>query len=454
MRTPLLASMLLMAACRADLPPEGQVVVTVWTDAPLPGDSDADSEGTKPVALFDRLRFDIVPPGSDLPCDDCSREFGIDHETVASGSASIGIAPPVDEDGWRVRVRLYRSGGTLSPDPRPGSTLEKVIALPAVRDEGKVPLHVVLFTETVAVPVGSITEPHEPDTGPFPQPGSWSGAHRRGCAEAPEPDEVCVPGGAYWMGDPRLDFSAAFDLDGSLERLVVLDPFYLQRTEVPVGAFRQSGLAESLVPGGPSDNPHTPTATFPQCTYTDEPGPFEDHPTVCLSWTKAQQYCESIGRRLPTEAELEYAGTRLGRSRYVWGEELPECEDAVFDRQNDVDPCGAFGVGVALPGTGLRDRSTLPGGEVVDLAGNVQEWALDRWNRQEEPCWGVGLFDNPSCDLPSPADGGDVRVLRGGDWAGDEVTMRAAVRTRLVNETQAVSARVGFRCARAATPAE
>ncbi|HHH27414.1 MAG TPA: hypothetical protein ENK57_03560, partial [Polyangiaceae bacterium] len=141
------------------------------------------------------------------------------------------------------------------------------------------------------------------------------------------------------MGDPRLDFSAAFDLDGSLERLVIIDPFYLQRTEVPVGAFRQSGLAESLVPGGPSDNPHTPTASFPQCTYTDEPGPFEDHPTVCLSWSKAQAYCESIGRRLPTEAELEYAGTALGTSTYVWGEDMPRCEDAVFARETDTSPC-------------------------------------------------------------------------------------------------------------------
>ena len=453
MRAPLFALALLVIGCSEELPPEGQVVVTVWTDAPLPGDTGTDAPGGVP-ALFDRLRFDIVPPGSDTPCDDCSREFGIDHETVASGRASIGVAPPIGEEGWRVRVRLYRSGGTLSPDPRPASTLEKVIALPPVNAEGKVPLSVVLWTDTVAFPVGSLTEPREPDTAPFPPPGAWGGARRRFCAEPPEADEVCVPGGAYWMGDPRLDFSAAFDLDGGLERLVVLTPFYLQRIEVPVGAFRQSGLAESLVPGGPSDNPHTPTASFPQCTYTDEPGPFEDHPTVCLSWTKAQAYCESIGRRLPTEAELEYAGSRLGRSRYVWGEELPECQDAVFERPNDVALCGGLGVGVALPGGGLRDRLALLDGEVFDLAGNVREWALDRWNRQEEPCWGIGLFLNPYCDLPSPADGPDVRVHRGGDWAGDEVDLRAAVRSRLVNEAQAVSARIGFRCARPATPTE
>lgn len=454
-KVPWLTALLLVAGCTNELPPEGQVVLTVWTDAPLPteGGAEPQASGEAP-ALFDRLRFDIVPPGSDTPCDQCSREFGIDRAMVGAGAASIGIAPPVGEDGWRVVVRLYRSGGTLSPDPRPGSTLEKVVALPPVSSEGKVPLAVVLWTDSVATPVGTLDDPREPDAAPFPKPGSWTAARRRDCAEPPGPNEVCVPGGAYWMGDPRLDFSAAFDLDGSLERLVVLDPFYLHRTEVPVSAFRQSGLAESLTPGGPSDNPHTPTGSFPQCTYTDEPGPFEAHPTVCLSWSKAQAYCESIGARLPTEAELEYAGSRLGRSRYVWGEELPRCEDAVFERQNDVDPCGDLGVGVALPGSGQRDRLLLGDIEIVDLAGNVQEWALDRWNRQEEPCWGIGLFHNPFCDLPSPADGDDVRVLRGGDWAGDEVDLRAAVRSRLANQEQAVSARVGFRCARAATSAE
>ena len=172
MRAPLFALALLVIGCSEELPPEGQVVVTVWTDAPLPGDTGTDAPGGVP-ALFDRLRFDIVPPGSDTPCDDCSREFGIDHETVASGRASIGVAPPIGEEGWRVRVRLYRSGGTLSPDPRPASTLEKVIALPPVNAEGKVPLSVVLWTDTVAFPVGSLTEPREPDTAPFPPPGAW-----------------------------------------------------------------------------------------------------------------------------------------------------------------------------------------------------------------------------------------------------------------------------------------
>ena len=52
--------------CTEDLPPEGQLLLTVVTDAPLPPPT---GFGDGPPALFDRLRFDIVPPGRSEPCD-------------------------------------------------------------------------------------------------------------------------------------------------------------------------------------------------------------------------------------------------------------------------------------------------------------------------------------------------------------------------------------------------
>jgi formylglycine-generating enzyme required for sulfatase activity len=444
-----LASLGGLTGCSDTLAPEGQIVLTVVTDAPLPP---ADGFPDDSRALFDRLRFDIVPPGEVGPCDGCSRDFAVDRDMVAAGDASIGIVPPVGESGWRVRVRLFRSGGTASAEPRAASTLETTVALEPIAQEGKLPFSVVLWTDDVAQPVGSLDAPVEPVAGRVDGlVGTWPGAQRTTCSEPAGPGEVCIVGGAFWMGDPRLDFSAAFDLDGGLERLVVLSPFYMHVAEVGVPAFRASGLAQSLAPGVPSDNPHEPDQNFPRCTFTSDPGAFEQHPTVCLSWTKAAEYCASIGGSLPTEAQLEYAMSGLGRSAYVWGEELPSCSDATFGRASPSDACAALGVGVAPVGAGVRDRLPIDGFDVVDLAGNAMEWARDRWNRQQEPCWGTGLRVDPWCDAPSPIDGDDLRVVRGGDWAANATELRAAIRHRIFNEEFAVSARIGFRCARPGT---
>jgi formylglycine-generating enzyme required for sulfatase activity len=433
-----MALVALLAGCGNDgLPPEGQLLLYVSTDAPIAGDE----------ALFDRLRIEIVPPDQSEPCAGCAREFAVDAALVDRGRASIGVAPEPGAGGYRARLRLYRSGGTAAGEPRPASTLETVVALPVVQAEGIVEVNVTLRTEDVARPQGSLDAPLDAVLGK-PPPGLVGSFAPEpvACPRAPADDESCVPGGIFWMGDPQLDLSAAFDLDGELERLVVLSPFYLDRTEVTVASFRASGLAQPLVPGGPSDDPHEAGGSIASCSYTSEPGAFDGLPVNCLSWNRARLYCESLGKRLPTEAELELAMSALGRSPFVWGHEPPRCDDAVFERDDD---CIALGPGPEAPGSGVRDRLALQGGEALDLAGNLSEWAADRWNRQDEACWGTGLFVDPLCDLPSAIDG-DARSLRGGDWEATTVTLRAGVRSRLHNETQAVSARLGFRCARSA----
>jgi formylglycine-generating enzyme required for sulfatase activity len=413
--------------CQSAPLPEGQLLVHFNTDAPVP-------------TLFDRLRIEIFPSGADESCAGCSREFGVDAALFATGRASIGIVPP--ERGARARVRLYRSGGTASSEPRPASTIEQVVALPVLDGDGIVEITVTLWTDDVARPRGTLEAPidAEPGAPELDLVGSWPGAAVVDCASPPSEDEVCVPGGAFWMGDPRLDLSATFDMGGSLERLVVLSPYFLDREEVDVASFRASGLA--IPPAGPSDDPHEAGGSIEHCTYTSAPGAFEEHPVNCLSWNRARLFCEQAGKVLPTEAQLENAMSAFGQSPFVWGTDAPRCEDAVFEREGE---CAHLGAGPAPSGSGARDRLALTGGEAVDLAGNVIEWAADSWNRDEEPCWGTGVFFDPRCDAPSPIDG-PARSLRGNDWQRD--MMAAAVRTRLADEMFAVSARVGFRCAR------
>ena len=98
-------------------------------------------------------------------------------------------------------------------------------------------------------------------------------------------------------------------------------------------------------------------------------------------------------------------------------------------------------------GTTKRDRIAARGGELVDLGGNLSEWARDRWNQQDEPCWGTGIFRDPFCDTESPSLPG-ARSMRGGYFSGPAGLMKRARRGRIVNEKRAVAAEVGFRCMR------
>jgi formylglycine-generating enzyme required for sulfatase activity len=454
MRAVAVAALLGMVACGSELPAEGQVLLYVNTDAPLPPPP---GETARVPPLFDRLRFEIFPAGASEPCAGCSREIGVDASLLAAGRASIGIVPPAGERGHRVRVRLFRSGGTASGEPRPASTLEKVVELPEISSEGVVEATVVLWTDDVARPVGSLGAPVAPEPGAAVPGlvGTWNGAARVACAGEPGPAEACLPGGAFWMGDPTLRLDETLvtplpgvtvaELQGGRERLVVLSPFFLDVREVTVAEIRASGVAKSLVPGGLSDDPHEAGQGIADCTYTSSPGPLDDRPVSCVTWGTAAAFCKARGKHLPSDAELEYAMSGLGASRYVWGDEPPRCSDAIFARGKG-DACENGAERPAIAGSAERDRLSLGAASIVDLAGNLKEWPADTWNHESEGCWQASLVFDPLCTTPS-ALVPQAHALRGGDWADPAVGLRAAVRTFVVGDL-GVSGQIGFRCAR------
>ena len=427
----IVCSALLVAACQREVPPEGQLVIAVTTDAPIgPGPS---------APLFDRLRIEIVPPGEGAPCAGCAREFALDDDTMARGRASMGFFPRVDTPGYRARVRLYRSG-TASGEPRRASTLERVVALPPVGGEGVTEVTAVLRLETLGRPQGTLDAPVEITPGPPPPDlvGSFPGVAPTPCVGAPRDDEACVPGGAAWMGSPRLDVLDAREADGTAERVVVIAPFFVDRTEVTVAAMRAARVARVV------DDPVEAGTLIPGCLYTPNVGPNDDLPVNCLSWQRARAYCAKVGKRMLTEAEYEYvAGARASRS-FPWGSKLPGCPDAVHGagtRCPDVR-------GPRPPGSAALDRVDLGGGAVVDLAGNLRELVADRYRRGDEtPCWGVGVFRDPVCE-PDPPEPNVPRSLRGGSYDDEPTLLRAALRAKIEDERFAVSPIVGFRCAR------
>jgi formylglycine-generating enzyme required for sulfatase activity len=425
----------------------GQIVLYVDTDAPVP------SPGGPP-ALFDRVRIEVFEPGASEPCGACVNTFDLDADLLRQKKASIGVAPRENTDGYRARVRLYlRTLTTGDGDPDPTATIDVTVRLPPIAAEGKVELTVPLHVDDVGVPVGSPETPVAPIAGApaASEVGAWSGAQRVPCAGDPKPDEACVPGGAFWIGTEDTVIDALPGQDALGPHLVVMSPFFLDKTEVTVAAARAAGGAPQPWTGSSAGND-----VLDYCTFTRAPGPHENFPANCLSWAEARKICKARGKDLPTEAQYEYAASGLAGHRYVWGEDAPECADAVWGRSGygafaaiapcrpDTPPGGPTDVG-----SGARDRLELPTGVILDLAGNVSEWALDDWNRHDGKCWASpGLYSDPLCRGSSPD--GLAHPVRGGEWlvTAGQITRSERVGAILLLLTP----ETGFRCARAGGP--
>lgn len=159
----------------------------------------------------------------------------------------------------------------------------------------------------------------------------------------------------------------------------------------------------------------------------------QSHPVNCVTFTQAAGYCESLGKRLPTEDEYEWAARGARNSTYPWGRAEPGSRLCWNGDGNDV-------------GRGKR-RGTCPVGQfpsgnsrrgIKDLAGNVLNWTSSRYS---------GPLATYDCSGLSAC-----RILRGSAWWADEPTQVSAASRGAVGAMNPLyrGAGVGFRCA--ATP--
>ena len=442
------------------LPAPGHLVLHVDTDAPLPRADGAPRSAWDPTPLFDRLVVEIYVPGAVAPCAGCKRELAIDEDLFRRG-ASFGVAPESARTGLRARLRLLGVNAIVEGAVDHETTLETVALLPDVPVRGGADATVFLSTDDVGRSIGSLDDPVPalPGAPSASRVGTWLGAQRVDCPAPPGPGEVCVPGGAYWMGHP-LSFGDA-DFIANRQRLVVVSPFYLDAREVTVEEFRGAGVATNeTVLAWSGGGTGQIGADF--CTYTVLPDPARDVlPLNCVTFIGADRYCEAAGKRLPTEAEFEYVASARESRLYVWGVDDPGCTDAIWGRGVGtpfVSSCadhveGSLGTPLPASAPGVEPRSrdylTLPGGTVLDLAGNVAEWSRDVFNTQDEPCWTKpdgSLFIDPLCTTPGVR--GEERTNRGGAWLSTAAVLRASKRGS--EGTTFALPSIGFRCARSA----
>jgi hypothetical protein len=130
------------------------------------------------------------------------------HRAAARRRQLLGARAPIP---WRQRTRRPVSRA-LPLDP--------TVALPSLARGQDVHLTLHLHTDDVGRPL----RPVAADPGPpgSSEVGTWPGAQLVPCATAAGPYEACVPGGAFWMGDPLLSVFGTQSSDQ--ERLVVMSP--------------------------------------------------------------------------------------------------------------------------------------------------------------------------------------------------------------------------------------
>lgn len=458
------AALVVLAGCVEDLPPLGHIVLFIDTDALLPSPPGAAVDPEKPAALFERVRVELFAPGAVDACDRCVREFDLDEAVVRAGASLTVVAADGAGPAPRARLRLFR-GAPLGPDPAPESTIELVLQLPEIPAEGGVAVTAFLPTDAVGVPIGTLEAPAPATRGwaGSGHAGDWKPGLRVPCLGEARGGAICIPGGAYWMGNRRtVGLPGQWAAD--IERLVVLSPFWMDSAEVTVAQLRASGITRVIPWTGKYGSAAVDISDY--CTFTSTPHELHDRlPVNCVWRDAAAAYCATQGATLPTEAQLEYAAGDLGSRLHPWGADEPSCEDAVWGRTNNVVPSAPGAVGPCLAPDAIamplplfdaqgtlrpgRDRVELEGGTVFDLAGNVTEWTSDLFNEPLEPCWnraGSQVLVDPTCT--TPGEEGESYVTRGGFWWGPSYLTRAAV--RFAQADGAPGIQTGFRCVRPA----
>ena len=167
-----------------------------------------------------------------------------------------------------------------------------------------------------------------------------------------------------------------------------------------------------------------------------------DHPVVQVAYADALSYARWAGRRLPTEAEWEYAARAGATSIYPWGDETAPAGKLMantwqgrFPYRND----GADGwVGTSPVGTFPGNRLGL-----VDMIGNVWEWTTTLFTAHHQP---AADAPPPPCCAPS-VDPAVNQTLKGGSHlCAPEYCHRYRAPARSPQSQDSATTHIGFRC--------
>jgi formylglycine-generating enzyme required for sulfatase activity len=259
-------------------------------------------------------------------------------------------------------------------------------------------------------------------------------------------DMVLVKGGRFRMGtDSGMPFEApAHDVDVS--------PFYIDKHEATVAEFdafvKATGYvteAERFGWSGVFDMESGEWRKIDGADWRHPEGPTSsaklDEPVCQISWNDAAAYAKWTRKRLPTEAEFEYAARGgLAEKTYAWGDELRPGGKPVANWWQGVFPTKNTGEDGFL-GRAPVMSFAANGYGIYDMTGNVWEWSADRY--------GEDYYGRSSATDPKGPETGDARVIRGGSFLCAEnycANFRVAGRSSATPDTGLNN--LGFRCVR------
>ena len=358
---------------------------------------------------------------------------------VKTGGAPVGVAAAQE-------ALTQLSSGTAAPPTRRSPMLALGLISGAVAVAALTLMSMVSTQPPATVAADSPPEsaPSTPST-PAPAP----------VARCPE-GMTLIPGGKFFMGSDNIDDKALASARPAHQ--VAVADFCLDIREVTVKDYEAcSNLGEckrafqdSLWPQGGTAKKaweEARAAYSPLCN-SGQAGR-ELHPVNCVTWEQATAFCKRAGKRLPGEAEWEFAARGSDGRKYPWGDEPPDAQHLNGCGQE----CAAWRTGAGLPEVPLLYASddghpgTAPVGSfakgktqagLLDMVGNVFEWTADDFKPY------------PGAPEGTPAPVG-MKVIRGGAFNSSQKE-HAEPALRFPQDATAHVHAVGFRCAAEPSP--
>lgn len=281
---------------------------------------------------------------------------------------------------------------------------------------------------------------------------------------------VLIPAGSFQMGSTKDEVDRAIQTclkeykkdqqtcegwyKGELpQHRVQLDAFYLDKYEVTNRLFHQfvqqtsyrttaeqNGSAWAFVEGKGWEEVKGANWQKPEGSASVFQTSRGEHPVVAVTWDDAVAFCRWAGKRLPTEAEWEYAARAGTTTQYWWGQGNPGTRLV----ENVADESAKHLLSVIMSGYNDGAVRTAPLGSyetnpwgLYDISGNVREWVADWYDEN--------YYKNSPAHNPKGPGSGELRLLRGGSWGNEPVAVRSACRDGDTPTSRRDG--IGFRCA-------
>ena len=210
---------------------------------------------------------------------------------------------------------------------------------------------------------------------------------------------VLIPSGTFEMGGREMDNEQPI-------HTVEVPTFYMDVSPVTVGQYRQ------FVEETGYKTPNWRDILIDS--------PTDDHPIIYVNWHDAMAYTQWVEKRLPTEAEWEYAARGgLDQAEFPW-------PNSDVDPHNSSEYANYYGT---VRQTNVGGTYPVNGYALNDMAGNVWEWCLDAYAKE---FYVRSPQRSPLAIREDETDGNLIkrmyRVIRGGSWNNYFGALRVAFR--------------------------